>query len=219
MGTLTFIKDKPLIEDIFNYDIIIVGTGIHNALGNGFQYDVKINFPEVEKQVKQTPYADSRKLGTVTVITGNPTFCVCFIHKGGYRKDLSPDYLNYESLNETISLINENFQNKKIATTIIGGSKYDGNGDKEKIINIFEVLPKNNDYYIYDYEQRDYREVNNEIWEKIKSLVNIIPYKDLRLLKDEYINQRKYGIYTENKERKIILSDLIETYKLKNNIK
>ena len=77
---ITIVKDKPLIEDIFDYDIIIVGTGIHNALGNGFQYDVKINFPFVEEAVKKTPYADKRKLGTVTVINKQPIFCVGFIH-------------------------------------------------------------------------------------------------------------------------------------------
>ena len=87
MKKITFISNKPLIEDIFEYDIIIVGTGIHNALGNGFQYDVKINFPSVETAVKQTPYADPRKLGTVTVVKGTPIFCIGFIHQGGYRKN------------------------------------------------------------------------------------------------------------------------------------
>ena len=101
MSKLTFIHNKPLIEDIFDYDLIIVGTGIHNALGNGFQYDVKINFPQVEQTIKQTPYADARKLGSVTVVNENPIFCVGFIHKGGYRKDLNPDYLDYKSLEPT----------------------------------------------------------------------------------------------------------------------
>ena len=110
MAKINIIHNKHLIEDIFDYDVIVLGTGIHNALGNGFQYDVKINFPIVEETVKKTPYADSRKLGTVTVINGKPVFCVGFIHQGGYRKDLTPDYLNYDSLKNVLSLIDENFE-------------------------------------------------------------------------------------------------------------
>lgn len=211
MSNITLIKDKPLIEDIFQYDVIIVGTGIHNALGNGFQYDVKINFPNVETAVKQTPYADIRKLGTVTVVNGEPIFCVCFIHKGGYRKDLIPDYLNYDSLKETLSLIDDNFVDKRIATTLMGCSKFDGNGDREQVLDVFNHL-KNNEYFIYDYEQCDYREIHNRRWEKISSLVNKIPYNDLRALKDEYINQRKYGIYDDQRKRKPILDNIIEEY-------
>lgn len=195
MPKLTFIHDKPLIEDIFNYDVIIFGTGIHNALGNGFQYDVKINFPIVEKIVKKTPYADSRKLGTVTVIDATPIFCVGFIHQGGFRKDIIPDYLNYEALSNVLTLIDSNFENKKIACPLIGCSQFDGNGDKEKVIDIFNRLSDKNEYFIYDYEQRDYREVNNEKWSKIVGQVGKIPYKELRELKDNYIKTRKYGIY------------------------
>lgn len=195
VNNIHIIKNRPLIEDIFDYDVIIIGTGIHNALGNGFQYDIKINFPKVEQMVKSTPYADPRKLGTVSVLNETPIFCVGFIHQGGYRKDINPDYLNYSALEDVIKLVNENFDNKKIATTLIGCSKFDGNGNKEKVLNIFNGLLGNNEYYIYDYEQRDYREINNEKWAKINSLVGKIPYEELRKLKDEYIRIRKYGIH------------------------
>ena len=198
MSKLTFIHNKPLIEDIFDYDLIIVGTGIHNALGNGFQYDVKINFPQVEEIVKQTPYADIRKLGSVTVVNENPIFCIGFIHKGGYRKDLNPDYLDYKALEEVLNLIDSNFENKRIATTLLGCSQYDGNGNKDKVLEIFNKL-SNNDFFIYDYEQRDYREINNEKWAEITSLVGKIPYQELRKLKDEYIKIRKFGIHGAKK--------------------
>lgn len=195
MSKISFIHNIPLIEDVFNYDIILFGTGIHNALGNGFQYDVKINFPNVETSVKNTPYADPRKLGTVTVVNGTPIFCVGFIHKGGYRKDIKPDYLDYDALKEVLSLVDENFTNKRIALPLIGCSLYDGNGNKEKVIELLNNLSNNNEYFIYDYEQRDYREINNEKWNEIISLVNKIPYKELRHLKDEYIKIRKFGIH------------------------
>lgn len=199
MAKINIIHNKHLIEDIFDYDVIVLGTGIHNALGNGFQYDVKINFPIVEETVKKTPYADPRKLGTVTVISGKPVFCVGFIHQGGYRKDLTPDYLNYDSLKEVLSLIDENFENKRIACPLIGCSKYDGNGDENTVLTLFKALSDRNEYFIYDYEQRDYREVNNEKWNEIISKVGKIPYEELRRLKDEYIKIRKYGIHGAKK--------------------
>lgn len=195
MPKINIITNKPLIEDIFNYDVIIVGTGIHNALGNGFQYDVKINFPTVEEIVKKTPYADVRKLGTVTVVNSTPIFCVGFIHKGGYRKDLNPVYLDYKSLEDVLTLIDNNFENKRIATSFIGCSQFDGNGEKEIVLKIFSGLSDKNEYFIYDYEQRDYREVNNEKWAEIESLVGKIPYTELRQMKDDFIKIRKYGIW------------------------
>ena len=195
MAKITLVHDKPLIEDIFNYDIIIVGTGVHNALGNGFQYDVKINFPLVEYVVKQTPYADPRKMGTVSVINETPIFCVGFIHQGGYRKDLTPDYLNYDAVRDVLHLVDTNFKEKKIATTLIGCSLFDGNGDKNQVLEIFNGLSDNNEYFIYDYEQRDYREVHNEKWAEITALVGKIPHEELRKLKDEFIKIRKYGIH------------------------
>lgn len=199
MSQIHFIHDKPLIEDIFDYDVIIVGTGIHNSLGNGFQYDVKINFPSVENAVKQTAYADPRKLGTVLVVKETPIFCIGFIHQGGFRKDIQPIYLNYQALENVLYLIDENSSKKRIATTLIGCSDFDGNGDKQKVLDIFNGLSGDNEYFIYDYEQRDYREVHNEKWAEITALVGKIPYEELRKLKNEYIKIRKYGIHGAKK--------------------
>jgi hypothetical protein len=197
---VTIIKDKPLIEDIFDYDIIIVGTGIHNSLGNGFQHDIKINFPFVEDALKKTPYADKRKLGTVTVVKSTPLYCLGFIHSGGYRKDLNPVYLDYQALNDVLHLIDKNFENKRIASSFIGCSEFDGNGDKERVLDMFNSLTGENEYFLYDYEQRDYREVNNEKWSEITAQVGKISHEELRKLKDEYIKIRKYGIWGADKQ-------------------
>ena len=197
---VTIIKDKPLIEDVFNYDVIIVGTGIHNTLGNGFQHDIKINFPFVEDALKKTPYADKRKLGTVTVVKSTPLYCLGFIHSGGYRKDLNPVYLDYQALNDVLHLIDNNFKNKRIASSFIGCSQFDGNGDKERVLEFFNSLSGKNEYFLYDYEQRDYREVNNEEWAEIIAQVGKIPHEELRKLKDNYIKIRKHGIWGADKQ-------------------
>lgn len=195
MAKITIVENKELIEDIFQYDVIIVGTGIHNSLGNGFQHDVKINFPFVEAALKKTPYADARKLGTVTVVDSTPLFCLAFIHKGAYRKDLNPAFLDYNALREVLHLIDKNFQKKRIATSFIGCSQFDGNGEKDKVLELFNGLSNENEYFIYDYEQRDYREVNNEKWARIIAQVDKLSYQEFRHLKDEYIKIRKYGIW------------------------
>lgn len=197
---VTIVKDKPLIEDVFNYDIIIVGTGIHNTLGNGFQHDIKINFPFVEDALKKTPYADKRKLGTVTVVKSTPLYCLGFIHSGGYRKDLNPVYLDYQALNDVLHLIDNNFKNKRIASSFIGCSQFDGNGDKERVLDMFNSLTGENEYFLYDYEQRDYREVNNKKWAEIIAQVGKVSHEELRKLKDEYIKIRKYGIWGADKQ-------------------
>ena len=201
MARIEMIHNKPLIEDIFEYDLIIVGTGIYNTLGNGFQYDIKINFPNVNKIIKETPYGDKRKLGTVTIVNDKPIFCLGFRHKGGFRKDLQTEYLDYNALTNVLSLIDENFENKKIATTLIGSSKFDGNGDKDKILGIFQQLSDKNMYYLYDYEQRDYRIVHNEMWREIMELKDKIPYQEFRQMKDNYIALRKHGIYGIKKQK------------------
>ena len=197
---VTIIPNKPLIEDIFDYDVILIGTGIHNTLGNGFQHDIKINFPFVEDALKKTPYADKRKMGTVTVVNTTPCYCLCFIHSGGFNPYLNPVFLDYNALTDVLHLIDNNFENKRIATSFIGCSRFDGNGDKEKVLEIFNGLSGKNEYFIYDYEQRDYREVNNEKWAEIIAQVGKIPHEELRKLKDEYIRIRKYGIWGASKQ-------------------
>lgn len=202
MAKITLQCEKKLIEEVYSYDVVIVGTGIHNTLGNGFQYDVKINFPTVEEVVKAGKYADPRKLGTVSVVNLTPVFCVAYIHKGSYRKDLKPEYLDYDALELCLKLINENFEGKRIATTLIGCGEFDGNGDRERVLDMFRSLPGDNEYFIYDYEQKDYREVNNAEWRTIIDQVGKIPYEELRKLKDEYIHRRKYGIYNNTEKEK-----------------
>ena len=105
---VTIIKDIPLINDVFKYDVILVGTSINNALGNGFQRQVRINFPIVDKINKSTNYGDPRKLGTVKVIGTTPIFCLCYINRSKRRPDINPEYLNYESLENCLKLVNEN---------------------------------------------------------------------------------------------------------------
>lgn len=192
---ITIIKDKPLINDVYQYDVILVGTSIMNALGNGFQQQIKVNFPLVNEANKSTNYADKRKLGTVKVINDMPIFCLCYINKGNYRSDIIKEYLDYDALAKCLTLINDNFQGKKIASTIIGLSKYEGNGDKDKILSIIENTTKDIDITLYDFEQSDWMEDRNQRWYNIVSQIGKISTEEYRELKKEYHWVNAFGIY------------------------
>ena len=164
---------NDLIEEICFYDIILVGTSIKNRLGNGFQKDIAINFPVVDTVNKQTQYDDIRKLGTCQVINyyknkGFPTFILCYITKGRYRPDKQPDTLDYDALRTCLSLINENFKGKKIAAPLLGSSKYEGNGNREKIYEIIKDTCNDIDLYIYDFDQQDFAAKNIKRFKEIK---------------------------------------------------
>lgn len=171
---MEIIKDRDLILDIDKYEVILIGTSVMNALGNGFQHKMAINFPYVNEVNKLTSYGDPRKLGSVKVIPSqdnNPIFCLLYINRGNYRPDLHPDYLDYESLSKCLSLINKHFSDKKIALPILGRSKYEGNGDKEKILDIIKnELQDCKDVTIYDFPQYDYKEMEALEWNKIQTL-------------------------------------------------
>lgn len=199
---ITIIKDKDLIYDVKEYDIVLVGVNIMNSKGNGFQNKVYRNFPEVYIAHRDSNYADKSKLGTVSVVPGEPTFCLCYISKGRYRPDKFPDTVEYDSLEECITLVAENFEDKKIASTIMGWSEYEGGGDKEKILKIFKKVFKDVDITLYDYEQLDWRyEENNKLREIQRQRLNgEISVDEYYEKKKRFLWEKKYGIYTKMTE-------------------
>lgn len=192
---ITIVENKQLINDVFNYDTILVGTSINNALGNGFQYQVKKNFPIVDKINKETKYGDKRKMGTVKVVGTTPVFCLLYINKGGYRTDINPVFLNYEALENCMKLINENFKGKRIASTILGHSKYEGNGDRERILEILERNSNNIELFLYDFTQDDYVKERDSRWKNIVSQIGKITTEEYRELKKHFFWQNAFGIF------------------------
>lgn len=188
------IENKQLIYDVNQYDVILIGTSINNALGNGFQYQIKKSFPEVDVANKNTPYGDQRKLGTVQVVNKyDKTFCLCYINKSRRRPDLQPDYLDYSALESCIQIINSNFKNKKIASTILGHSVYEGDGDKERILQIINDNAKDINLTLYDFQQPDYEQDRNERWKNIVDSIGKISTEEYREMKKLYHWQNAYG--------------------------
>jgi hypothetical protein len=88
---VTYLKSN-LIRHIYEYDVILVGTGIYNALGNGFQRDIRLVHPSIDNANKGTLYGDKRKLGTVTVVDEKSIIiCLCYVNRGRFRPDLNPE--------------------------------------------------------------------------------------------------------------------------------
>ena len=149
------VKDKFLIEDIKKYTIVLVPMSANNSMNSGFAYEIGLNFPPIREKVQTTPYGDRRKFGTVSVFKDEGiTFCICFMHTGGQSKQA--EYVKYDSLADCLDLININFKGKTVASPILGSTKYDGRGDKEKIINIFKEHCTDIDLILYDYEERNF---------------------------------------------------------------
>ena len=152
---VTIVKDKFLIEDIKKYTIVLVPMSANNSMNSGFAYEIGLNFPLIREKVQTTPYGDRRKFGTVSVFKDEGiTFCICFMHTGGQSKQA--EYVKYDSLADCLDLININFKGKTVASPILGSTKYDGRGDKEKIINIFKEHCTDIDLILYDYEERNF---------------------------------------------------------------
>ena len=151
------IEKDDLYNHITEYDIVLIGTNTYWSMGQGIQLKVMLNYPYVYDKNLTTRYGDPDKLGTILECQkdGEPTFCLCFITLGfNFRPDIVKDYLSYESLEKCLKLVNILYKGKKLAAPILGVSKFEGNGDKEKILEIFNSTLTDVDITLYDYYQK-----------------------------------------------------------------
>ena len=150
------IKDEDLYDHINEYDIILIGTNLYCTMSNGIQLKVMLNYPYVFNKNLETKYGDLEKLGTILECTNEnePTFCLCFITEGyNFRPDLQSDYLSYEALEKCLSLVNIKYKGMRVACPMLGNSRFDGNGNKEKIMELFKETITDVDLTIFDYHQ------------------------------------------------------------------
>ena len=124
-------------------------------MSNGFQRKVMLNYPYVQDVNMSTKYADKSKMGSIIECKkkGNPTFVLMFINEGNFRPDLKSDYLSYESLEKCMKFVNILYKGKNVACPMLGASKFDGNGDKDRILGIIAENSGNINLTVYDYEQ------------------------------------------------------------------
>lgn len=208
-----------LIDEIKSYDVILVGTTIKNALGNGFQHKIAINFRNVLLENEKTKYDDPRKLGTCKVVTtyqkeGFPIFVLCYITKGRYRPDKKPDALDYNALRSCLELVNEHFKGKKVAMTLMGNSPFEGGGDDKKIYEIIADTCDDIDLYIYDYIQEDYVKEDKKRFTEIVNNRN-----EDKITREEYEEKMKQLLWEENFGIYNKMPENVSLYELKKKIK
>lgn len=151
---IELIKNIDLIDDIEKYDVILVGTNTYHTMGNGFQKKIRVKYPETYELNLTTKYGDKKKIGTRVTTKKTPKISLCFIVNGyNFRPDLVKDYLDYDGLENCIKTANIEFSGLNVATTFIGCSKFDGNGDKDRVLKILEDNSDRINLFVYDYEQ------------------------------------------------------------------
>jgi hypothetical protein len=204
---ITIIENIDLIDDIDKYDVILVGTNTYHTMGNGFQRKVRVHYPTTYILNTATKYGDIKKLGSRISTTGTPIFSLCFITHGyNFRPDLMPDYLNYEALENCIRTANIEYDGLNVATTMIGCSNFDGNGDRDKVI---EILNRNSDRMkltIYDYVQLD------------RDDESVMKYKSISM-NENYDKATKVELFTKKIEEEKKLSFMDNPTKRLNRIK
>lgn len=165
---INWIKDVDLYQHLNDHDIILIGTNLYQQMANGIQLQVMLNYPYVYDKNLETKYGDNTKIGTIVEASseGEPTMCLCFICKGNFRPFDNKDYLNYEALESCLKLVNIRYKGKDVACPLLGVSEFEGNGDRDRIVEIFKKTIKDVNLTIYDYRQKSRAEQMKEVWLK-----------------------------------------------------
>lgn len=214
---IRIIKDVDPIFEVENYDVFLLGTTIYCDLIDGLQSKMRYKFPILQEEDDKTPYADSRKLGTrltINDINGEGLTVSLLYMCRHYR---SKNYIDYDAIEKCFRSANGEFKGLKVATTIVGSSPFDGNGDKEKCLEIIKNSVPDLDLTIYDYEQKKRKDEINEFYHRIYLLEKTDKkefekqwndrFRELnrryllagRKWVDEYIKKLKeLGLYDEN---------------------
>ena len=179
------IFEQELLPNIKRYDVVLFGMGINNAFNKGLLYEIALNFPDVKKKENNdSPYGDKRKYGKIFDVTiDNIIFCACYMDDGGYKSKCG---VKYDCLETCLESVKKKYAGKKICSPLIGVGDFGGNGDKKKILGIFEKVFKEQDIDLYDYEQKDFK---FEIFKEFN--INHKAYKEGEITKEAYIEKKR----------------------------
>lgn len=192
---VTVISDRHLFYDLRDYKIILIGIGSNCSMGRGFSFAIKRHFPNVALTEKTTGYCDLRKYGEVHPIESDGIkFCLCYINNNVPSHWEGGLYLRYEALESCLRKINSEFKGQRIGSPIMGSTRFDGGGDKDRIISMFEKICTDVDVFLYDEGEWDYR---TDVWRRICAVYGARPPKKIR---DKWLNllhwQYNNGFYT-----------------------
>lgn len=182
-------KQENLEEYLENggneYDAYLVGTNTYMAMSQGFQHAVSRDYPFVHHANMKTKYGDPAKVGTILECTqeGEPTFILMFISLGyNFRPKFQPDYLSYEGVEKCFTTLNALYKGKKFATTMIGCYKADGNGDRDKVLEILNKTCKDIEVTIFEYQQLTDAEIKRKFYDEEIAMKAIDPVKHRQMV-------------------------------------
>ena len=151
MGKFEIIKDKDPIHDVSNYDVVLVGTSVFCTLTGGFQSKMRFRYPILMERNDRMPYGDLRRLGTHLTIDCDDVmvsllyFCTSPNKRG--------HYIDYDALERCLRVADAEFRNKQVVTTVLGASRFDGNGDHDRCLELMKETLTSMDVTVYDYKQ------------------------------------------------------------------
>lgn len=163
---ITIKKDIDLMDEIKDYDTIFIGTNVYCCLSQGIQRDVTLYYPYCREANLTQRYGDVARLGTLleTSAEGEPTIVLLYIYRGfPYRKSMDEDYLDYDALEKCLIKANEAYKGKTVATTLLGCSRFDGNGNRDRVLEIMERTMTDVNLIVYDYYQKSKDEKHMEM--------------------------------------------------------
>ena len=108
----------------------------------------------------------------------------------GYPRP-NTDTVNYEALERCLRTANAEFKGKKVLTTIVGASPFDGNGNKDRCLKIIEESTSDLEIWVYDYKQKKRKDEIEEQRCYLKSLqyTNEDKYNKLKAVFDLYLKK------------------------------
>lgn len=175
-----------MVSKIPEYEVILVPMGINNSFNSGFRRDIAVNFEGIkEAEAASSRYGDKGKFGSImSVNIRGIIFVFCYMDKGGYR---AGDSVNYEALESCLRLVEKAYGGMRIASPLMGYGKFDGRGDKDRLIKIFtdrfSESKANVDLYVFESVDRKL-----SAFKEIAELRSL--YKRKEISSDEYKRRR-----------------------------
>lgn len=190
---VNIIKDIDLLLDIGKYDVTLVPAHINNSLSNGFQRDVALNYPYVQKGNYNTKYGDTKKLGTILECKAEnePVITIVYIFKFYPHKKIKGeiiDFCDYEALEKCLLLVNSKYKGQRVSCPLLGCSRFDGNGNRDKVLGLMERCCPDIELTVYDFFQKSRNEKQQETWKKeqeVKAVDREAYYAMVRKRKDD----------------------------------
>ena len=190
---IQIIKDIDIMDDIGKYDVTLVPAHINNSLSNGVQRDIALNYPYVQDANYKTKYGDPNKMGTIVECKAEnePTIVIVYIFKFYPHKKTKGeiiDFCSYESLEKCLQLVNARYKGQRVSCPLLGCSRFDGNGDRDKVLQIMEKTCGDIELFVYDYHQLSRNEKQIKMLKdeaKVKEVDREAYYKMVRERKEK----------------------------------